>query len=111
MRPLPHFPPEIPDEPLCLRRIYLPPNSGPRKDELVPLDWHGKAVTMHAADAFLREELTRSGAHGVRIETADGGFIHEHTVWDVVRERLGIEICRVGQRELAQLLLPQLPRL
>jgi len=75
MRQLPHFPPEIPDEPLVLRRIYVPPHS-PRKDEVVKSDWCGTAMTIAAAaDPMLRAELTRSGAHAVRLETEDGGFI------------------------------------
>lgn len=111
MRKLPHFPPEIPDEPLYLRLIYLPPNSGPREDELVPLERSGN-VTIKAADAFLCAELKKSRAHGVRLETADGGFIREYTVWDVVRERLGIgRALRIGERERVQRLLPELPPL
>ncbi|MGA8651859.1 MAG: hypothetical protein WB677_14785 [Xanthobacteraceae bacterium] len=68
-------------------------------------------MTMAAADAFLRDDLTRSGAHGVRLETEDGGHIREHTVWNVVRERLGIHVFRLGDRERAQVLIPELPRL
>jgi hypothetical protein len=102
MRQLPHYPPHIPDEPLFLRRIFLPPNSAPREDELVPLERRSKTVTMESADAFLREDLKRSGAHGVRIETEDGGFIREHTVWHALR---------IGEREHVQRLLPELPPL
>jgi hypothetical protein len=87
MRQLPHFPSKIPDEPLNIRRIYLPPGNGPREDEVVKLDWCGRAMTMDDADAFLREELPRSGAHAVRIETKDGEFIRERTVWNTIRER------------------------
>lgn len=111
MRQLPHFPAEIPDEPLCLRRIFLPPDHGPRVDELVPLQRPDGALTSQGAAAILRKELTASRAHAVRIETEDGGIVRQRTVWDVVRERLGIDICRIGQRELAQRLLPELPPL
>jgi hypothetical protein len=111
MRQLPHFSWEIPAEPLTLRRIYLLPNSGPREDEVVKLDWCGRAMTMGAADAMLREELTRSGAHGVRIETDDGGFIREWTAWDLIRERLGIESLQLGDKERIEHLIPELPRL
>ena len=72
MRQLPHYPPHIPNEPLLLRRIFRPSNSAPREDELVPFERRSKTVTMESADAFLREDLKRSGAHGVRIETEDG---------------------------------------
>jgi hypothetical protein len=112
MRQLPHFPLHIPDEPLFRRRIFLPSNSARREDELLPLDWCGNAATMESADAFLREDLKRSGAHSVRIETEDGGFIREYTAWDVVRERLGIDrALRLGEREIVQRLLPELPSL
>jgi hypothetical protein len=94
MQPVRHFPTEIPEASLCLRRIYLPPNGGPREDELLPLDGRGKGVSIEAADAFLRSDLRTSGAHGVRSETEDGGFICEHTVWDVFRERLGVDTLR-----------------
>ena len=110
MRQLPHFPSEIFDEPLYLRRIYLPPDNGPREDEVEKLDWSGKAITVQAADAFLRQELPRSGAHGVRIETVDGGFIRERTVWNTLREH-GIEILHIGDRERAERSVPGLPRL
>jgi hypothetical protein len=110
MRQLLHYPPRIPDEPLFLRRIYLPPNNAPRQDELVPLDWGDNTVTLESVDAFLREDLKISGAHGIRIETEDGGFVREHTVWHVVRERLGIErALLIGERERVQKLLPDLP--
>lgn len=112
MRQLPHYPPHIPNEPLLLRRIFRPSNSAPREDELVPFERRSKTVTMESADAFLREDLKRSGAHGVRIETEDGGFIRERTVWHVMRERLGIErALRIGEREHVQRLLPELPPL
>jgi hypothetical protein len=97
MRQLPHFPAEMPDEPLWLRRIFLPPGCAPRIDQLVPLDLHGQLITAQGADALLRNELTISRAHGIR------------TVWDVVQEQLGIERFRIGEWELAQVLLPELP--
>lgn len=53
-------------------------------------------MAMDAADAMLREELTRSGAHSVRIETEDGGFIRGWTAWHVIRGGLGIEGRKMG---------------
>ena len=112
MRQLPHFPSEIPDEALYLRRIYLPPDGGPREDEIVKLNWRGRAVTMENADAILREDLPRSGAHGACIETEDGGFIRARTVYDTIRECFGVQGgLRIGEKERAQLFLPELPRL
>jgi hypothetical protein len=111
MRQLPHYPSDIPDEPLLLRRIFLPPNSAPPEDELIPLERRG-TVTMQSADAFLREDQKRSRAHCVRIETEDGGLIRKYDVKDVIRERLGIDrALRVGERGRIEQLLPELPPL
>ncbi|MGB6539114.1 MAG: hypothetical protein WBF58_24490 [Xanthobacteraceae bacterium] len=111
MRPLLHFPSEIPTEPLYLRRIYLPPNSGLRQDEVVKVDWCSRALTVAAAETMLREELTRSRAHAVRLETEDGGYIREWTAWHVVRERLGIKQLKLGDKERIAILIPELPPL
>jgi hypothetical protein len=100
MRQIPHFPSEIPDEPLFLRRMNLPPDGGPRRDEFVPLDW---MVTAATADAFLRDDLKRSGAHGVRIETQDGGFIRALTVWDVGRATQTLALGAIALRPWPEL--------
>jgi len=79
MRPtLPHQPNEIPNEPLRLRLIFLPPGNGPREDTVVPLGWRGETITMNHADRFLREIATTLGAQGARIETEDGGFVRSY---------------------------------
>jgi len=111
MRQLPHFPSKIPNEPPNLRRTFLPPNSAPREDEVAQLEWRGAALSNAAVDKFLREELTRSQAHCVRLETKDGGIIRKWTVHDVVRERFGIETLRLGDKERIAELLPELPLL
>ncbi len=77
-RPLPHDPTEIPNEPLCLRLIFLPAGNGPREHTVVPLAWRGEAITMSHADRFLREIATTLGAQGARIETEDGGFVRSY---------------------------------
>lgn len=74
MRPLPHFPASIPEEPLVLRLIFLLPDR--REDKLVPIK--RKMETMEDTDAFLREELERAKAQGVRIETEDGGIVRHY---------------------------------
>jgi hypothetical protein len=111
MRQLPHFPPQIPHEPLFLRRIYLPPNGGPREDELLELDWNINRLTNAHADVILRDDLTNSRAHGVRLETKDGGIVRLWSVWHVIRERFGIEQLRCGDKERIAVLMPELPPL
>jgi hypothetical protein len=41
----------------------------------------------------------------------NGDFIREWTVFDLVRQRFGIDVLRVGDYELARLVMPELLRL
>jgi hypothetical protein len=107
MRQLPHYPLHIPHEPLVLRAIY----PYPREDELVQLDSNVYPLTNAHADVILREVLTSLRAHGVRLETEDGGIVRKWTAWDLIRERFGIEQLHLGDKERIAVLMPELPPL